>query len=403
MAAVLAIPTFTSVQWLMDHARGQGMVVSCYADLAVSGGVRSLWRERLDVAVQQVAGTLKDDDDARRELERNAAVIRETLASPAAKRAHGAAVFSGVQSGLLRAFLVGMPFVDRLVVDEEPYIVPLLELLHRQRRFLVVHTDTHHGRVYSTGRGSTRLLMEIAESVPRKHGASGELWGKQQATIARHREDHLLRYRKELVREIERAWPDEPYAGIVLMGEHVVLEHLRKELPASLAAHVMAEGPYPFVGSRARLEVRVAQLVDDAAREHDRRLADDIKMRIVEGRGVATGPQGVIDAIRNSQVNWPGSVVLEPDRGEPAWRCTGCDSIFAAPTEPCPYCGARCRKANLWQEIALLAERHAITVHFVGPDVGLAKVGGAAAILTRDHPWEPLAGGAPGRDQRLAG
>lgn len=93
-------PSFKDVQWLSDHARGQGMVVRCYADTSVSPGVRPRWREHLKNEVKR-----------------------------------------------------------------------------------------------------------IDEPVPKRHRAAGELWGKQQATIARHHGDRVLHYLKELAREIERAWP----------------------------------------------------------------------------------------------------------------------------------------------------------------------------------------------------
>ncbi|MBI2453719.1 DEAD/DEAH box helicase, partial [Candidatus Peregrinibacteria bacterium] len=52
----------------------------------------------------------------------------------------------------------------RLVVDEEAYVVPLLEYLHRHRRYLVVHTDTHRGRLYTAGRGGVHLIESIDEN-----------------------------------------------------------------------------------------------------------------------------------------------------------------------------------------------------------------------------------------------
>jgi rubrerythrin len=373
----------------MDHSRGEGMIVSCYADTSVSG-VRPLWRERLARELQQIEGKLADDSAARRELARDIDVVQAILSGPAAKRAHGMAVFASHARNFVRTFTLDTPVADRLVVDEEVYLVPLLECLHRHRRYLVVHTDSHHGLLYTAGRGPLRLIEEIAESVPRRQAASGELWGKQQATIARHREDHLLHYRKELVREIERAWAEERYEGLMLFGEHVVLQQVRRELPARLAERVVFEAPHPFAGRTPRLEAEVQQAMAHAMRGHDRRLADEVRVRFADRRAIASGPQEVIDAIRGSQVNWPGSVVMEPDRGTPGWRCPQCGSIFDHAERTCPYCQAVCQKANLWQEIALLAGRHGIVVHFVGADAGLDRSGGVVALLTREHPWEPL-------------
>jgi rubrerythrin len=384
---VVERPTFTAAQWLLDHSRGQGMVVSCYADMSVAG-TRPLWRKHLAHALQQIEPILSADPAARRALDRDLDTVLAALSAPAAKAARGMAVFASAGRNLARAFPLDTPVTDRLVVDEELYILPLLEYLHRQRRYLVVHTDSRHGLLYEAGRGPMRLIEEISENIPRRHGAAGELWGKQQATIARHREDHQLHYRKELVRQIERTWADGRYEGLILLGEHVVLERLRKALPDHLARHVVHAAAHPFAGRTMRLDVKVRHVVTEAMREHDRRVAEQVRTRLADRRGVAIGAQETIDAIRNSQVNWPGYVVMTPDDGRPGWLCPGCGSIFDHAHGPCPYCHAACQKVNLWQEIALLASRHGIPVHFVAHEPGLDACGGIIAVLTREHPWE---------------
>jgi hypothetical protein len=385
----LETPTLKAVQLLMDRSNGRGMIVSCYADTSVSGRIRPAWREFLDAEVQQAKTAMAGGADAVRALAKGVDIVRSVLSSPAARRARGVAVFASAAS-VIQTFALDVPVVNRLVVDEEMYILPLLEFLHRHRRYLAVHTDTHHGRLYTVGRGPVGLITEISEDVPKRQRSAGSTWGKEQATIARHREDHILHYRKGLVREMERAWAEEPYAGIMLFGPHEFLERVRKELPDYLANRVVFEGPRAWVGRRPALSAKAHEVAAEAMREHDRRLAEVVRSRIAEHRGVANGPQEVIDAIRNSQVNFPGFVAMEPDRGDTGWVCQGCGSLFAHSQVRCPYCQAACQKTNLWQQIALLAVRHNITVHFVGPETGLGPIGGVAAVLTREEPWASL-------------
>jgi len=54
------------------------------------------------------------------------------------------------------------------------------------------------------------------------------------------------------------------------------------------------------------------------------------------------------------------------------------------PCERCSFCQAPCEKANLWQEVALLAARHQIPVHFLPS--GLDDQHGMVALLARDTP-----------------
>lgn len=118
------------------------------------------------------------------------------------------------------------------------------------------------------------LLGEITAEVTRRQRSAGETWGKQQATIARHREDHILHYQPSIT-------------------------------------------------------AKVQEVLDAALRAHDARLVDELERQLREkSYCVAAGPQEVIDALRNGQVGYPGYLVLEPDRGQVAARCPGCGSVF---------------------------------------------------------------------------
>ena len=363
------------------------MVVSCYADTSVSSGVRPLWREHLKNEVTRIEDTLTGDPATRTMFQRNVAAIEAVLSNRRAVGARGMAVFAAVQRDFMHGYTLTVPVPNRLVVDEEPYLVPLLELRNRQRRYLVVHTDTHRGRLYTAVPGRVRLIEEINENVPKRQRASGELWGKSQATIERHREDHVLHYFKELATEVERAWPEEQYDGIVLLGEHEVLRGFGKHLPDYLAHRIVREAPHAWVGRQVRLESKMDAIYRDAVADHDQRVLDEVKRRLLEQHLIATGPQDVIDALRNSQVGFPGSVVMEPDRGEAAWRCSSCASLFAHAVEECPFCQAPCERTNLWQGIALLAARHNIPVHVVAAGLGLEQHHGVIALLARAEPW----------------
>ena len=386
MATTVVNPTFKDAQWLSDHAAGEGMVVSCYADTSPSG-VRPLWREHLKNEVKRIDETLSGNPAATTAFHRNIAAIESVLSSRRPVSARGMAVFAAPQRNLLQAYALASVVPNRLVIDEEPYLVPLLELLHRQRRYLVVHTDTHRGRLYTAVPGAAHMIEEMEEPVPKRQRAAGELWGKQQATIARHRQDHIVHYLKGLAREIERTWPEERYDGIVLLGEHEVLEQLCTYLPDALRSSIAGEAPHAWVGRQTPLVAKIDSIYAGALREQERQLFEDIKRRLMEDHHIATGPQAVIDAIENELIGYSGRIVMESDRGEVGSRCTGCHKLVAQAINECPSCHAGCEKTNLWQAIALLAARKHVVVHFVESGHGLDKHAGVVALLARDAPW----------------
>ena len=354
-------------------------------------GFLSLWSQHLKNEAGAIEQRLAADHQAQAHLAKDLAIIRRALEERIAPRARGMALFSAAARGFFRAFTLGVPVKDRLVLDEAPYLVPLLEAMHRQRRYLLVLTDSHRGRLYEAAWGHTHLLRQIDQDIPRRQKSAGELWGKQQATIARHREDHLLHYRKELASAIANAWPDAPFRGLVLLGDHKTIAALHAILPSPFENRVVHTGPYSWAREEPTLDAKVQEVLDDVFRQHDARLMEELERRLHEHYLVAAGPQEVINALRNGQVGYPGYVVLESDRGETAARCTRCESVFTTMHATCPFCQGTCEKVNLWQEILVFAARHDITAHTVASHPALSRHGGVAAALSRSAPWEPAA------------
>jgi hypothetical protein len=381
VSTTITEPTLKDVQCLADQPTGFGLIVSCYADTSVAAGTRPLWHEHLKNEVRRMDGLLGNDPAARVLFHRNIAAVEEVL-SARSVAAQGMAVFAAVQRGLVQGFALPVPVANRLVVDEERYVVPLLELLSRQRRYLVVHTDTHRGRLYTAVSGTVRLIEAIDEDVPKRQRAAGETWGKQQATIDRHRKAHILHYYKELIQEVERAWPEERYDGLVLLGEHEVTEQVRRRLPDRLARQVIAARPHAFEATQVDLASKIAAIEREAAEALDRRLIDIVRRRLLEQHEIAAGPGAVAEALGQGRIAFGGRLVMEPDRGELAWRCRGCRTIFVENTARCPACGGACERTNLWQALALLAAERHVPVDFIAPGLGLEKQGGIVAFLT---------------------
>jgi peptide subunit release factor 1 (eRF1) len=378
----LALP---DVQVLLDRRKGGGMVVSCYVDTS-KAGYDAAWAIRLKDEAAQAGERL--DGAERRRVQRDLDVVRRILEDPAARRGRGLAVFSAADDGFLQVFVLGVPVEDRLVLDEEPYLVPLLEALHRQRRYLVVVADTHRARLYAAGWGHSHLIEEVEAEVPARVRSSGERWGKQQATIARHRDDRVLHFQKALAHRMEAARGEMPFDGVILLGEHDTLSELRAVLPAALAAAVVHEAPHSWGAGQPTIDAAVEEVLERALQAHDRRLVEELERRLRESFHVAAGPQEVVDALRNGQVGYPGYVVLGPDPGAAAARCTKCGSLFADRRDVCSYCGGACDHVNLWQEILLFAARHGVPAHAVAAGGELDRHGGVAAVLSREGPWE---------------
>ncbi len=368
---------------LLDRPQGKGMVVSCYADTSVVEGFEPRWGPPLQQEAREVRKRLADDPESIQEFERQLKLIRESLKSGDHGGVRGMAVFCRSDWDRVIAIESDVAYPNRLVVDEEAYLVPfLIEELERPR-YLAILTDSHRGRIYEARSGSARLLDELEEDVPRKNRSAGERWGKQQATIARHREECILHYFKDLVHRVEEVWDEPTHQGIILLGEHEILENFRAELPERLAHKIVAEIPHAWAGEQPAIEDQVGQVASEIVLVERKKILADLDRRLQKGGAVTTGPQEVIQALANGQVQ---ALVFGPDLGEAGWRCDQCRSLFTTEERACPYCKSTCERVDLWQEILARALNHQVEVHYIPADSGLRVPGEIAALLLREEP-----------------
>jgi hypothetical protein len=380
----MAAITMTDLQPLLTQFSGEGMVLSCYADFGVAEGFRPNWEAPFKAKSDALWKAIGEDGRARQEMEENLAAVRRGLETAANGGARWAAVFGAARRNFSAVFPLDVPTQNELVLDRSPYLVPLLAAAHRRREYLAVHTNTHRGRIYAVTPSGVRELAEIEEEVPKHQHSVGERFGYGQATIARHREDRILHYRKELTRELEKVWGTGAYSGLILLGEHEVLEHVRSGLPARLADRVLREVPMAWDEGAPRAEEKVRALAAELFEEQEAEVAPEF-WSLLRERKVVTGAAPVLAALQSGRfgAHGHGYVVLGPDPREAAGRCIACRTLTPDPVGQCPRCQAPCAPGNLWEELLLTALRHGITARFVSDPRKLEPYGVVVAVLPK--------------------
>jgi len=373
--------TRSDLDSLLDQAKGEGLIVSCYADLSIERGFQSRWLGPFKAKKHEIKLMLSNDHRAWQECQQNLEAIQKVLKSLQTQHARGMAIFSAAQRGFLRALDLDVPVENALVVHESCYLVPLLEVFNRQQECLLVHSDTHRGRLYRGSWSGANLLQEFNELIPQRQHSAGECWGLGQATIAHHRENLILHYHKELIAAIQKIWAEHSFRGIILLGEHEVLEHLRKMLPPQLENQVIHEYAHPWKETPLEID-EVTDLLTATNQAQESKFVQELEHRLQMKYGIAAGIQSTLDALQNGKVGprGHGYLVMGPDPGETVGRCQNCKALFTDTPALCPRCQAPCVLGNLWEEILLFSLRHKVEVHFVKSDT-LSRYGGLAVVL----------------------
>jgi peptide subunit release factor 1 (eRF1) len=389
--------TRQEIEILLDTPDQRDYVVSAYADMTVKDG----FNRYVDLQLKnqaRAAGEALGESKARKDLEANIAAILEAVRGQADPSARGLAVFSSVARGLRRVLPLDFPVADRLVIDEEPFLLPILEHWHSEPSYLIALASSDEARLFDARRGCREPEplhdLERDDADQEFQRDKPRFTYKKRFAQTHHERLHGLedaKFFRDVAGALAEAWKDNHFAGLILLGPSQDTAALRKHLPKELDALVVGEAPHAMTARPEDLGDVIGRLLGDWQAKRERQILAELNERWKRDHLVANGPTEVLDAMQQGRAV---QVLIGNRRDLPGARCQDCGYRFGAPVEACPYCQGRCRAVNATQDILRLALRHRVPVHLFrtpAKDDPIARAGGVAALLRAEANWAPNA------------
>lgn len=375
---------------LLDTPDRRDCVVSAFLDLRVRDGFRTDVDVHLRNQLRE-ARTALAQAQASQILEANLAAIRQAVAA-VAPGARGLAVFSGVERGLLHSVPLDFPLDPLLVIDEDPFVLPLLEHWYGQPSYLVAVVGSRDLSLFEAYSGVPELVQQVERQEPPVQRDKPRFTYKKRFAQVWHEFQQSLEndgFLKGVAETIGQHYGGNGFSGLILLGTPHLTAAVRRLLDKRVQEEVVE------VGSQHRT-TDPDDVADDVARamEHWRtgretELLAELTQRWKEQHHVANGPTEVLDALQQGRAT---QVVIGPGRDLPGAVCRGCGYRFGAPVATCVYCGGSTRTVNAVQEILRLAMRHRVAVFLFEadrPDDPLAGAGGLCALTRAEANWAP--------------
>jgi protein required for attachment to host cells len=387
--------TRQEIEILLDSPDQQDYVVSAYADMTVKNGfardVDLHLRNQAKTAAEALAQTR-----ARKDLETNLELIRQIVAEHAGEPVQGLAIFSSLPRGLRHVVPLDFEVENRLVIDEEPYLLPLLERWYGEPVSLVVLLDSDQAQLYSAHRGQPEWVRELERKDAEEpyQRDKPRFTYKKRFARAQHERLHSTeedRFLHEVCEVVQQQWTRDHFAGLILLGQPPITASLRRLLPREIAQAVAGEAPHAMTSRLDDLADDVGRILDTWRMEREHKVMAELQERWKRDHLVGNGPTEVLDALQQGRAT---QIIFGSRRDLVGARCSECSYRFGTPVEVCPYCNGRCKTINAAQEILRMAIRHRVPVHLCRPGLKadpLASAGGVAALLRAESNWTPPA------------
>jgi protein required for attachment to host cells len=382
--------TRPELEILLDAPGRRDFVVSAFVDLRVKDGFRSFAathrRNQARAAHEALAGA-----DARKALDEDLEAIAAAV-SAADPAARGLAVFSGKSRGLFHAVSLDFPVEDRLVIDEDPFVLPLLERWYGDPSYLVAVVDANHLHLFGAHSGVARPVESLDRDIPEMQRDKSRFQYKKRFSKAF--DERLVAldespFLKEVAARVADHFGQGEFTGLILLGPTETTAAVRRLLPERVAREVVDEHQQPMTDRPEDVADDVERAMTRWRERREGELLAELRGRWKESHLVADGAQDVLDALQQGRA---AQVVVGPSRDAVGSQCRDCGYRFGAPAPRCAHCGGETRTVNAVQEILRMALRHRVPVHLFArdrPDDPLQPAGGVAALLRAEANWAP--------------
>jgi peptide chain release factor subunit 1 len=301
--------------------------------------------------------------------------IRELLRAFDFQGAHAVAVFANSGDNLLETFKLPRAVTNTVVIDEAPYIEPLVEMQARAL-YGVVLVSRQLGRIF---RGSRDRLDEVAvvkDEVHRRHDQGGWSQARYQRSVEKEAQDHLKNTNDELLRLHKRRAFDALFVG----APEAVFADFRERLHPYLSERLAGRIDIDVENTNADEVQRAAQAV---IASYERKLEEETLDRLVaaknsNGRG-ATGLDETLEALNEQRVE---VLLLEENFDAAGVCCPQCGWLGPQGIAACPADGtATVEREDITDLAVRRALRQSARVVIVRDDDRLEPLGSIAALL----------------------
>src|SRR4051794_21221133 len=293
--------------------------------------------------------------------------------------AHGFALFAGDGARLFEGIRLPRPIETRAVINDSPFVEPLVELLGAGGNWMVVLVNRQIGRLLRGDGHHFQELPAIEDDVHGRHSQGGWSQARYQRSVDEDVMDHLKNVADAVFLRFKRA----SFNHLLLGGPTETLTEFESKLHPYLSERLAGrieidvENTSPDdVASCAR--AKIEQYTKKSEREALDRLQEGVATR---GRGVA-GLDDTLAALNERRVE---TLLMNEGFDSAGCTCPQCNSVYSLSEGNCPADGTQleCRDNVIENAMHLALEQSAAVLVVRDEDNAreLESQGGIAAVL----------------------
>jgi peptide chain release factor subunit 1 len=334
----------------------------------------------IDAARRQIRDSSDLSHDERKALDEDVERADAYLRDLSPKGAHGLALFACGPADLFEAIRLPRPVPTRAVVDDSPFIEPLVELLGTSGNWMVALVNRQVGRMLRGDRDHLDELPVIEDEVHGQHSQGGWSQARYQRSVDEDVQEHLKNVADALFVHFKR----HSFDHLLLGGPADVITDfegkLHQYLKDRLAGRIDIDVENTSVDDVASTAGAKIQAFEQAA---EREALERLREGVSRGTRGAAGLDAVLAALNERRVE---TLLVNQGFQAAGCSCPQCGSVYSQDGGKCPADGSEldCRDDVLESAVRLALEQSAKVLVFGYDDDNrdeLESHGDIAAVL----------------------
>ncbi|HMB46201.1 MAG TPA: Vms1/Ankzf1 family peptidyl-tRNA hydrolase [Candidatus Methanoperedens sp.] len=286
----------------------------------------------------------------------------------------GLAIFASNEHDFFKAYKLGMPVEDLMVVNTSPYIRPIVKLIEDYETLGLVILDNHRARIYVVSSGRIADKNKIAKDIMKNHKKGG----MSQARFQRLRRGAIEHFMKEVSEEMVRLFSKDNVFKIVIAGPGNAKILLMDFLPNQLKREILELIDVDFDEADGYLISRAEEAVLKDEKKTVSKNVTRLKEEILKHSLAVYGLNDIIDAVKNGHIEL---LLVSKGYELKGWICEKCQLLDSGLIDKCPNCNGKVSQVDVIEEIIDFAKRTDTKVEFVDDNPILHELGGVGGLL----------------------
>lgn len=291
----------------------------------------------------------------------------------------GLAIICSQEKQFWKEYHLSVPLKNELIVDNTPYIKPLIGVLDNYQRYAIMLVGKDLARLFLVHLGEIEEYSEVhSEGVPGKHKKGG-WFALAEKSYERHIDYHVGLHLKDVVKKLDAFLSGEYVGRLIIGGSEEAVVRVKDMLPQTVAEKVIGTFQAEMIANNNEVLEKVQPILRAFEVNEDAETVDDLLTRSMKKENAVIGIEDVLNALQEGRVM---KLVFLKDFKRSGLSCRKCGYLTVQNITQCPYCKGDIKKVKYIVDlIAQKAVEQGAVIKVLSENAQLKEAGNIGSLL----------------------